>query len=616
MINYNKYIINILIVLLFSTGLHAANENKERLDKLNILIKYDLEFNSGVSLDSIVAWDKLLAPELEEQKQYNLLFQIKMMAVQALVTQGNISLAINDANSMYQKAKDINYPLGIALSLRAMGAAYLSSTTPQAGIDSYKEALSMMLKIPDADIYTQSTLRRLIIMKLEAKSLKDFPTDTKLLETLYQKKPDVPTQFFLLCSNAYYNIEINKLPKALDYLRQMDVFYTEYPYPYYKVIIKFLYSRYHLQSKDYHLALKELDELLLGVNYSGSYKYSQMLQERAELLAHMGKSLEACQTYDSINKYKDSLDAQSYSRQINELHTLYQIDQSELANQVKQKQILYWSIFIILLILVLIVFFIIRFKRENKWLLKSQQEQEEAKVQAENSIRTKSLFLSNMSHEIRTPLNALSGFSAILTEESVDNDTRKQCNDIIQQNSELLLKLINDVIDLSSLELGKMKFKFNECDAVGLCRNVIDMVVKIKQTNADVLFETSLDSLQLVSDDARLQQVLINLLINATKFTTQGSIILKLEKQDEKTALFSVTDTGCGIPHEKQAKIFQRFEKLNESAQGTGLGLSICQIIIEQLGGDIWIDPTYEDGARFLFSHPIKSSQQGREASK
>ena len=218
-----------------------------------------------------------------------------------------------------------------------------------------------------------------------------------------------------------------------------------------------------------------------------------------------------------------------------------------------------------------------------------------------------------MRHEIRTPLNALSGFSSILTEESIDNETRKQCSDIIQQNSELLLKLINDVIDLSSLEVGKMKFKYERCDAVAICRNVIDMVEKIKQTNANVRFSTSLHSLELTTDNARLQQLLINLLINATKFTPQGSITMELEKQTEDIALFSVTDTGCGISPENQNKIFNRFEKLNENAQGTGLGLSICQLIIEQLGGKIWIDSNYEEGARFLFTHPIYHEQQGKE---
>ena len=220
--------------------------------------------------------------------------------------------------------------------------------------------------------------------------------------------------------------------------------------------------------------------------------------------------------YEEINHLKDSLDAQSYLSLINELHTLYLIDKSELNYIIIQKNLYYWSLSVILVIVVLIIISIFRIKRTNNRLLLSQQEQEKAKKQAEKSIHTKSLFLTNMSHEIRTPLNALSGFSAILTEESIDNETKQQCNDIIQQNSELLLKLINDVIDLSSLEIGKMQFKFNECDIVALCRNVIDMVEKIKQTPAEVRFSTSLSSLKLTTDSARLQQVLINLLINAT----------------------------------------------------------------------------------------------------
>lgn len=232
-----------------------------------------------------------------------------------------------------------------------------------------------------------------------------------------------------------------------------------------------------------------------------------------------------------------------------------------------------------------------------------------AKEEAEESNRIKSAFLANMSHEIRTPLNALSGFSSLLTEENLDNETRRQCNEVILQNSELLLKLINDVIDLSSLEFGKIKFCINKYNVVNICRNVIDTVSKIKQTQAAICFITELESMDIETDDARLQQVLINLLINATKFTSQGSIILELRKQSEQELLFSVTDTGCGIPKEKQAAIFRRFEKLNENAQGSGLGLSICQLIIEHIGGKIWIDSDYTGGSRFFFTHPIRQSQ-------
>ena len=180
---------------------------------------------------------------------------------------------------------------------------------------------------------------------------------------------------------------------------------------------------------------------------------------------------------------------------------------------------------------------------------------------------------------------------------------------VILQNSELLLKLINDVIDLSSLEFGKIQFCINKYNVVNICRNVIDTVSKIKQTQAIICFITELESMDIETDDARLQQVLINLLINATKFTSQGSIILELRKQSEQELLFSVTDTGCGIPKEKQAAIFRRFEKLNENAQGSGLGLSICQLIIEHIGGKIWIDSDYTGGSRFFFTHPIRQSQ-------
>ena len=135
--------------------------------------------------------------------------------------------------------------------------------------------------------------------------------------------------------------------------------------------------------------------------------------------------------------------------------------------------------------------------------------------------------------------------------------------------------------------------------------NVVKTLSAIKQTDAEMVFETGLTSLELATDAERLQQLLINLLVNATKFTKEGSITLKLEQTEDGKAQFSVTDTGCGIPLEKQAHIFGRFEKLDEKAQGTGLGLSICQLIIKRLNGDIWVDSSYTKGSRFVFVHPI-----------
>lgn len=239
-------------------------------------------------------------------------------------------------------------------------------------------------------------------------------------------------------------------------------------------------------------------------------------------------------------------------------------------------------------------------------MLHSKNELQKAKSMAEESIRNKSLFLSNMSHEIKTPLNALAGFSEVLTTPGIDEATRVQCNDVIQLNSELLLKLINDVVDISCLDVANMKFSITTHEVVALCRNVVKMLDNIKQTSADIRFETELTSLEIETDQGRLQQMLVNLLVNATKFTKEGSITLALRLDEQGFAEFSVTDTGCGIPLERQSTIFGRFEKLNEGVQGTGLGLSICKLIIKRLGGEIWVDSGYTAGARFVFIHPLK----------
>ena len=231
----------------------------------------------------------------------------------------------------------------------------------------------------------------------------------------------------------------------------------------------------------------------------------------------------------------------------------------------------------------------------------------EARIRAEESDKLKSAFLANMSHEIRTPLNAIVGFSSLMQSEELSQEERAEYCAIVVNNSEMLLTLLNDILDISSLECGKIKFNYASEDIVQICQHVMMTTAHTRQEGVEGRFECPVGSFMLTTDAHRLSQILINLLTNAGKFTFEGSITLGVEIDEERgEVLFSVADTGPGIPLDKQEMVFNRFEKLDgNKKKGTGLGLAICRQIAMIVGGRIWVDPGYTAGARFVFAHPI-----------
>nr|WP_320976730.1 HAMP domain-containing sensor histidine kinase [Bacteroides intestinalis] len=276
-----------------------------------------------------------------------------------------------------------------------------------------------------------------------------------------------------------------------------------------------------------------------------------------------------------------------------------------------------WTVGTVLVVLLSGLFVSLYFYYHTKKLKDELQESEsalrEAKDRAEESSRLKSASLANMSHEIRTPLNAIVGFSDVLASGGTSVDEQQGYVDIIKTNSDLLLRLINDILDVSRLEADRVTFTIEKCDVVPLCQQVLASVSQARKSENEFIFECDRESVDLRTDTQRLQQVIINLLSNADKFTRNGKITLKLEVDDEKrVATFSVSDTGTGIPLEKQKQVFERFEKLNEYVQGTGLGLSICKLTVEKWGGEIWVDSGYTDGARFVFTHPFEIEQPNK----
>lgn len=231
-------------------------------------------------------------------------------------------------------------------------------------------------------------------------------------------------------------------------------------------------------------------------------------------------------------------------------------------------------------------------------------------MRADEASHMKSSFIADMSHEIRTPLNAIAGFSELLIDETTDPKEKKEYSAIIQNNTDLMLTLINDVLDLSKMKTGDMSFHLQKIPLEDCCRKALDSIRQGVREGVALKFTPAPERILVNTDAMRLQQLVTNFLTNAIKFTEKGEINLAYTLEDDrKHVRIAVTDTGTGVPPEKQAEIFKRFEKLDDYKSGTGLGLSICSYIAEHLSGpdNIFLDTSYTSGARFVFIHPCET---------
>ena len=613
--------------ILYTSVLSAHTiANQEKQSILQSLVKRQVLYDDSISIDSVIAWSEQLLPTQQSNEDRTTYFLLQLQLANAYTLRGDISLATNRAQLMYEEAKATDYQFGMVVANQAIGDAYNTiANMGDKALESYQDALTELSNISDQHPYRAQLLLKMSNVLQRKGRLEEAEKILEELEKILYQEPDYPTDFFFCIEKTNFaifhgHLSQDYLDEANIWLHKMDSIYQLHPEKFYRFHLDYTTAAYYraMGNWDKQYWKQALDIYSkLQAEYSGNkrstyYRWTSL--EKIYLCKIQGMAMEACRIYQELYPPIDTLASQSYIRQINTIKAKYQVDKAETASNNEYNKIITSILVGTMALVTLFVLLAILLKRQREKVKLSTQKLATSRINAENAMRAKSVFLSNMSHEIRTPLNALSGFSSLLTEEGLDDETRRQCNEVIQQNSELLLKLINDVIDLSSLEFGKLQFCIALHDAVSICRNVIDTVNKVKQTQAELTFTTELEEMPIETDDSRLQQVLINLLINATKFTPQGSIVLKLEKETDDTVLFTVTDTGCGIPKDKQANIFQRFEKLNENAQGSGLGLSICQLIIEHIGGQIWIDSEYAEGSRFCFTHPI--SQTGRKENK
>ena len=556
--------------------------------------------------DSLNA-DGLLS-QLDESQRYYTYFELERILIKSSLFRGEIRMAIAQSDQMYSKARALAYPFGNALALNAMGEVYSYTGRLREAGAAYEESLRLLDGMDGEDVHIRMLLVELIDYNLRIRNVNGASRYLARLN-LYPEDRLSPLELAMRhISNASCQLFKGDLKAASHHLAQIGQLEAQL-IPEIRQYLLIIDARYLVATGEHEAALTAYNDFLqteyARINHN---IYKEALLEKADLLVKMGNKEEAYGQYDKVFSYIKTSFEKNYPKEIDRLCTRFQADQ--LAYQNERDRIVSMRFYlagIIVSVLFLIFLLVLGWKKIFR-LKRSQMRQEAMKEKAVQAIQRKNMFLSNMSHEVRTPLNAIVGFSAVLTDEdeSFDDESRREFSEIIKVNSFQLLKLINDILDFSDFENDNITFNIRTHDAVKLCNEVVETVMASRKLEVEMRFDTDLSVLMLDTDDARLRQVLINLLVNAAKFTEQGSIVLELKMVDAGTALFSVTDTGCGIPPEKQHLIFERFEKLNDFVQGSGLGLSICQLIVKYMNGKLWVDSGYTRGARFCFTHPLK----------
>ena len=537
------------------------------------------------------------------------------------IIQGEYNIALLEAEKMLQEAKGEKKQGSIAECYYALANVYAAK-----GL--VKKSQEFMLK--EIDIFENANVFRYNISCQYSDAAKIY---IDLGEA--EKAPELLKKALKTSKSPYHEVTAKLVYVSL-YLAQGDTaaarkaleecrrMYMEEPSM--KRHIHYLYDveiDYNWRVGNYNKALSVLDERETELRKKNNLTTLTALRKtKADILWDMNRKEEAA------GLYRDFLLEQKKEKERNEEITtsefatmlnLQQLNAEkvrlEKISQKKRLQSTRTILFFVLGILCIVVIFLWQQRKlnaklhraknklneQNRTLIKAEEELRKAKEVAEQSNWLKTMFIQNMSHEIRTPLNSIVGFSGVLVDMLDEKEDIGQYVALIESNSKLLLKLVGDILDISILD-SEVEIKHNAVDVNACCQASIDAAGASFDPGVKLIFEPACDELIINSNYNYIVQVLDNLLGNASKFTHEGSVTLAYEvKKEENQLIFTVTDTGIGIPVEEQERVFERFVKLDNFSQGAGLGLSICRIVAERLGGYLRIDKGYTQGTRVIF---------------
>ena len=586
----------------------AKNVEREAAARWNVIAL----LNNAARYDSLLHETDIQMAWFKEHGMWDRFYQTWQRKCSANHDLGRMQSALREARNMQNDAQRRNNNTGRAMAYKQMGVVYYDIRQLEAATTAFEHSVRLLVEEKDSTgmlsgVYEGlcQTLDRRGMFQQELTYSEAWASHLSVLVGIHGTNNVSPTfvSCYLARTAAYIGLkEFNEAHAALREAERYQHLGES------KLTLYYVYEAHcRLALAQGHIseAIAYSDStLVLGIEVDDKIK-----ELRAEALMKAGRGVEAANIYRSLYIHKDTTYTRDMRTQLDELNTLFQVDEMEREQQASRTR----ALFIIggLIIGGLLAFHVYR-RIEDKKLKRLNEQLRKASEQAQESSRMKSEFIKNISHEIRTPLNILSGFSQVITSPNLDID-EKELHDMrkrINENTERITGLVNKMLELSDANSQTILMREDKVNAVETAAQAsIDAHMDEQQHisfNIDVSPEAK--GRQLLTNRKQLTRALKLLLDNAIKFTKQGEINVRLYADEEKNVFkYVVEDTGIGIPPAEAEHIFEEFVQLDEYIDGTGIGLTVARSIARRLGGDIVLDTHYKQGARFVLTLPLTS---------